>query len=82
MNKKKGEGSDSSRLFADVLTFGWVLPCAIGAGAGFGWLGDRFLGTFPVLTVIFGLLGLGAGLREIYRASLRFFGDPKDKGDS
>lgn len=56
----------NTRFFADVLTFGWVLPAAIGAGAGVGWLADRFLKTFPVLTIVFGLLGAAAGLRQIY----------------
>jgi F0F1-type ATP synthase assembly protein I len=57
----------SRRFFGDVLTFGWVLPGAIAAGAGLGYLGDRLIGIFPVLTAAFGVLGLAAGLRQIYR---------------
>ena len=59
----------SRRFFGDVLTFGWVLPGAIAAGAGLGYLGDRLLGIFPVLTAAFGILGLVGGLRQIYRES-------------
>ena len=58
---------ESRRFFGDVLTFGWVLPGAIAAGAGLGYVGDRLIGSFPVLTAAFGVLGLAAGLRQIYR---------------
>jgi F0F1-type ATP synthase assembly protein I len=66
-----GPGGDpgSRRYFADVLTFGWVLPASIAAGAGLGWVLDRLLGLFPVLTAAVGILGLVAGLRQIYRES-------------
>jgi ATP synthase protein I len=56
-----------SRFLADVLTYGWVLPAAIAAGAGLGWLVDRVLGTLPVATIVFGLLGFAAGVLQIYR---------------
>ena len=62
-------GSNPGRFLGDVLTFGWVLPAAIAAGAGLGYLGDRFVGSFPVLTIVFGLVGVAAGLRQIYRES-------------
>lgn len=63
------------RFFADVLTFGWALPAAIAAGAGLGWLLDRWLGSFPVATLVLGLLGLSAGLREIFREASSLAGD-------
>lgn len=59
----------SRRFLADVLSFGWVLPAAIAAGAGLGWLLDKVFGIFPVLTAAFGVLGLVAGLRQLYRES-------------
>lgn len=62
-------GPDSGRFLGDVLTFGWVLPAAIAAGAGLGYVGDRVFGTFPVLTAVFGVLGFAGGLRQIYRES-------------
>lgn len=70
-------GSNPGRFFADVLTFGWVLPAAIAAGAGLGYLGDRLFGIFPVLTIAFGLVGVAAGLRQIYRESGTIAGDRK-----
>ncbi len=63
------------RLLADVLSFGWVLPAAIAAGAGLGWLLDKAFRTFPVLTVAFALLGAIAGFRQIYREMVRISDD-------
>jgi ATP synthase protein I len=62
-----GPTGREGRFFADVLSFGWVLPASIAAGAGLGWGGDRLLGTFPVLTAVLGVLGLAAGLRQLLR---------------
>jgi len=70
-------GSNPGRFLGDVLTFGWVLPAAIAAGAGLGYLGDRLIGIFPVLTIAFGLVGVAAGLRQIYRESGTIAGDHK-----
>lgn len=70
-------GPDSRRFLGDVLTFGWVLPAAIAAGAGLGYLADLLLGVFPVLTAVFGVLGFAAGLRQIYRESGTLAGGDK-----
>lgn len=59
------------RFFADVLSFGWVLPSAIAVGAGAGWLLDRLFGTAPVLLAVFGLLGFAGGLRQVFQAARR-----------
>jgi F0F1-type ATP synthase assembly protein I len=56
-----------TRFLADVLSYGWVLPASIAAGAGLGWLIDRALGTFPVATIAVGLLGFAGGILQIYR---------------
>lgn len=56
-----------TRVLADVLSFGWVLPASIGAGAGLGWLLDRLLGLFPVLTFVIGFLGFFAGVWQLWR---------------
>jgi len=53
------------RFLADVLTFGWVLPAAIATGAGIGWLLDRLFSTFPILTLVFGLVGFAGGIRQL-----------------
>jgi F0F1-type ATP synthase assembly protein I len=89
MTDAPGSGDDappggdpgSRRFFADVLTFGWVLPAAIAAGAGLGWIFDRVFGLFPVLTAAFGIVGLVAGLRQIYRESEVLSRDGKGKGN-
>ena len=70
----------SRRFFGDVLTFGWVLPGAIAAGAGLGYLGDRLFGIFPVLTAALGILGLVAGLRQIYRESAALSDEGRGSG--
>ncbi len=67
MTEPSGPGGRDGRFFADVLSFGWVLPASIAAGAGLGWGGDRLFGSFPVLTAVFGVLGLAAGLRQLFR---------------
>lgn len=64
-----GGDPGSRRYFADVLTFGWVLPAAIAAGAGLGWVLDKVFGLYPILTAVLGVLGFVAGLRQIYRES-------------
>ncbi len=81
--KNAGPGGDagSRRYFADVLTFGWVLPAAIAAGAGLGWVLDRVFGLYPVLTAVLGVVGLAAGLRQIYRESEVLSRDGKGPGN-
>ena len=80
MTEPKDPAGRDGRFFADVLSFGWVLPAAIAAGAAIGWLLDHFLGTFPYLTALVALLGLAAGLREILKEAVVLSGDEdKDK---
>lgn len=67
MTGPKGPTGRDGRFFADVLSFGWVLPASIAAGAGIGWVLDRLLGTWPVLTAVLGVLGLAGGLRQLLR---------------
>ncbi len=40
-------------------------------GTGIGYLLDRFLGTKPWLLIIFMMLGMAAGFRNIYRLGMR-----------
>jgi F0F1-type ATP synthase assembly protein I len=82
MSGAPGPGDDPGgrRYFADVLTFGWVLPAAIAAGAGLGWVLDKLFGVFPVLTAALALVGLVAGLRQIYRESGVLSGGGKGPG--
>jgi F0F1-type ATP synthase assembly protein I len=64
-----------ARYFADVLSFGWVLPASLAAGAGFGWLLDKLLGTKPVLTIVLALLGGAGGLVQVYKEMVRISED-------
>ena len=71
-----GDGPDPRVRFAgDVLSFGWVLPASIAAGAGLGWLGDKLFGIFPILTIALGLVGAGAGFVQVYRESVKLSND-------
>ena len=67
---------DKGRFLGDVLSFGWVLPASTATGAGLGWLLDRWLGFFPVVTILLGLLGAAAGLFQVYRESTRLAEGP------
>jgi F0F1-type ATP synthase assembly protein I len=69
-----------ARFAGDVLSFGWVLPASLAAGAGLGWLADKLFGTFPVLTIALALLGAAGGFRQVYRESTRLADDVR-KGD-
>ena len=70
-----------ARFLADVLSFGWVLPASIAVGAGLGWLLDRALGTLPVVTIVFGLLGFAGGVRQLYREMEKLSSMSREKGD-
>ena len=76
-----GEPKSGPRFLADVLSFGWVLPAAIAAGAGLGWLGDRLLHTSPVVTIVMAFAGAVAGFLQIYREMIVISkGDPDEPG--
>lgn len=69
-------------LLGEVLSFGWVLPAAMAAGAAIGYGLDHLFGTWPVLTLVFGALGAASGLIQVFRASGRLArsddGAPRD----
>lgn len=69
-------GGRPDRFFASVLSFGWVLPASIAAGAGIGWLLDRVFHAFPVLTALLGGAGFAAGVRQLAREAARL-GEPE-----
>jgi F0F1-type ATP synthase assembly protein I len=70
-------GGRPDRFFASVLSFGWVLPASIAAGAGLGWVLDRLFHTFPVLTALLGGAGFAAGVRQLAREAARL-GEPDE----
>jgi F0F1-type ATP synthase assembly protein I len=71
-----------ARLLADVLSYGWVLPASIAAGAGLGWLLDRGFSLFPVLTITGGLLGFAGGVLQLWRETNALSAAGKGGGDA
>jgi ATP synthase protein I len=45
------------------------LVAAIAVGTGIGWLLDGWLGTRPLMLVVFVLLGAAAGVMNVYRTA-------------
>jgi len=71
----------STRFLGDVLSYGWVLPASIAAGAGLGWLLDRGLGISLVLTIAGGLLGFAGGVLQLWRESNALSARANSPGD-
>jgi len=61
----------------DASTVGIQLVLSTFVGFGMGYFLDRFLGTSPWLTVIFLILGIFAGFRELLRVARRQNGTDK-----
>jgi F0F1-type ATP synthase assembly protein I len=59
-----------TNLWAQVglyTSLGFILPAGALIGGAGGWYLDRWLHTSPLLTVVMGFLGTGAGLVEVLR---------------
>ena len=48
-------------------SLGFILPAGAVVGGAGGWCLDRWLHTSPVLAVVMGFMGAGAGLLELLR---------------
>lgn len=59
---------DASGL-AKGLRMSAELVAGVGVGVGLGWAFDRYLGTSPWGLILFMLLGFGAGMMNVMRAS-------------
>lgn len=68
MTEKYPEKPLYKQLF-DVSTIGINLVVATFAGLAIGYILDRLLGTSPYLTIIFLILGIIAGFRELIRVA-------------
>jgi ATP synthase protein I len=55
-------------LVGDALQLGASIVLAIFIGAGIGYWLDSKLGTFPYLSIVFFLLGIGAAARNVWIA--------------
>jgi F0F1-type ATP synthase assembly protein I len=64
--------ADTMRTLGALSTVGLSFVLAIVLGAWFGWLLDRWLGTSPWLFFLFFVLGLAAGILNVYRTAAKF----------
>ena len=64
--------ADSMRELGALSTVGFSFVLAVGLGAWFGWVLDKWLGTSPWLFMLFFFLGLAAGVLNVYRTAGKF----------
>lgn len=65
MKRKKLDGR--AKVIAELASLGIQFPVSIGIGYGMGWLLDRWLGWYPVMTIIFSLFGVAAAFVNLFR---------------
>ena len=70
MGEKKEDGA--LRGLATMASMGIQMVAATFIGLVIGIYLDRFLGTKPWFTIIFLLLGIGAGFRNIYEMAKKY----------
>ncbi|SNS22876.1 ATP synthase protein I [Humidesulfovibrio mexicanus] len=68
---KQGKQSGALELFYVAGTIGLQLVSATFIGLAMGYFLDKWLGTSPWLLVVFLLLGIVAGFRDVYREARR-----------
>ena len=64
--------ADAMRTLGALSTVGFSFVLAIVIGAGAGYSLDRWLGTSPWLFFLFFVLGLAAGILNVYRTAGKF----------
>ena len=64
--------SDTVRTIGALSTVGFSFVLAIMIGAWVGWTLDKWLGTKPWMSFLFFVLGVAAGVLNVYRTSNRF----------
>jgi ATP synthase protein I len=64
--------SDTVRQLGALSTVGFSFVLAVGLGAWFGYLVDRWLGTSPWAFLVFFVFGLIAGVLNVYRTAGKF----------
>ena len=64
--------SETVRTIGALSTVGFSFVLAIVIGCGLGLMLDKWLGTRPWMFFLFFVLGLAAGVLNVYRASNKF----------
>ena len=67
LQPRQSSSVKAARLFSSAVELPVVLVAGILIGGGIGWWIDHAFGTGPWLMLLLGLIGFGAGLREIVR---------------
>jgi ATP synthase protein I len=81
---KKGPSAEESaargRAMGIAFRIATDMVAGVAVGGFLGWVLDRWLGTAPILLIVFLLLGIAAGLRNSVRAArqLQETGNPRD----
>ena len=72
--QKRSPGSmgDTMRTVGALSTVGLSFVFAIAIGAGLGWYLDKALGTAPWMFFLFFVIGVAAGILNVYRTAGRF----------
>ena len=70
--KRRKPLADAVRELGALSTVGFSFVLAVGLGAWFGLLLDRWLGTRPWLFFLFFVFGLVAGVINVYRTAGKF----------
>lgn len=68
---KQGKPSGAMELLSTAGTIGLQLVCATFIGLAMGYFLDKWLGTSPWLLIVFLLLGIAAGFRDVYLEARR-----------
>jgi ATP synthase protein I len=60
------------KTIGSLSTVGFMFVLAVVMGAGAGYVLDDWLGTSPILFLVFFFLGVAAGVLNVYRMAARF----------
>lgn len=75
-------GNDRKEIISSLLTYGTLgieMGVSLAIGLGIGYYLDRYFGTSPILTLIFMVFGIVAGMRRVYTLWKKMERD--DEGD-
>lgn len=81
-DKGRADDAQGNKAMSYGLRMGVELVAAVLVGAGMGWLLDRWLGTSPWLLILFFLIGIAAGFRNIQRASEQMAQEEENSTDT